>query len=145
MNVDNRKRKKTYGTRTIRHGALNVRTSTPNSYHYCRRDDNKGLIYCCRSRYRPSLDITDSSYNNCGPSLRNKYALLSKKCGRISAKLATAYYPRCEKAFNANPWATEVNSWPARNLAPPKRFSKILLTAGTKDEPPVKKTASTSR
>src|ERR1700722_10485514 len=58
--------------------------------------------------------------------------------------LVTAY-SRFENAFSANPCATEVNSRPLRNLPAPKRFSKIFLTDGTKDDPPVKKTASTSR
>jgi hypothetical protein len=46
--------------------------------------------------------------------------------------------------LSANPLATDVNSFPARIRSAPKRVSKILLTAGTNDEPPVRKTISMS-
>src|SRR5579863_789 len=44
----------------------------------------------------------------------------------------------------ARPWATEVNSLPERIFSAPKRVSKMRRTAGTNDDPPVRKTASTS-
>ena len=48
-------------------------------------------------------------------------------------------------AWIASPWATEVNSCPARIGVPASNFrSKIVLMAGTKDDPPVIKIASTS-
>src|SRR5580704_5689757 len=50
----------------------------------------------------------------------------------------------CAGAFRAKPRATEVNSFPPRIRFFPNRVSKILLTAGTNEEPPVRKTMSTS-
>src|SRR5580658_9306562 len=47
-------------------------------------------------------------------------------------------------AFSAKPRATEVNSLPPRIRFSPNRVSKIFLTAGTNEEPPVRKTISTS-
>jgi hypothetical protein len=47
-------------------------------------------------------------------------------------------------AFSAKPRATEVNSFPPRIRSFPNRVSKILLTAGTNEEPSVRKTISTS-
>jgi hypothetical protein len=46
-------------------------------------------------------------------------------------------------AFSAKPRATDVNSLPPRIRFSPNRLSKILLTAGTNEEPPVRKTIST--
>src|SRR4029077_7797783 len=51
----------------------------------------------------------------------------------------------CESiAFSAKPRATDVNSLPPRIRFSLNRLSKILLTAGTNEEPPVRKTMSTS-
>src|SRR5215813_826920 len=47
-------------------------------------------------------------------------------------------------ALSASPRATVVNSSPPRRRSAPNFRLKILLTAGTKAEPPVKKTLSTS-
>src|ERR1700728_2094835 len=52
-------------------------------------------------------------------------------------------HSRTSIAFNAKPRATEVNSFPPRIRCFPNRVSKIPLTAGTNEEPPVKKTIST--
>jgi hypothetical protein len=51
----------------------------------------------------------------------------------------------CESiAFSAKPRAIDVNSLPPRIRFSPNRTSKIYLTAGTNEEPPVRKTISTS-
>src|SRR5215469_5263064 len=50
---------------------------------------------------------------------------------------------RDEVPRRAKPQATEVNSFPVLVRSLPKRLSKILLTAGTNDDPPVRNTAST--
>ena len=47
-------------------------------------------------------------------------------------------------ALSAKPRATDVNSLPPRIRFSPNRLSKIFLTAGTNDEPSVRKTISTS-
>src|ERR1019366_8280252 len=47
-------------------------------------------------------------------------------------------------ALSAKPRATDVNSFPPRIRFFPNRVSKIFLTAGTNEEPPVRKTILTS-
>src|SRR6185295_11213490 len=56
----------------------------------------------------------------------------------------SSYVHRTSAARNARPRATEVNSPPERTRAAPNRASKIRRTAGTKEEPPVRNTLSTS-
>ena len=52
--------------------------------------------------------------------------------------------PALSCAHSANPYATEVNSFPPRILSLPNRRAKIRRTAGTDEVPPVKNTRSTS-
>src|SRR5215472_17470536 len=74
-------------------------------------------------------------------SVRHRtFSVLPGECGALHCCF------RFDKSRDrrARPLTTEVNSDPPTIRSRPKRFSKILRTAGTNELPPVRKTLSTS-